>query len=119
MIQDLDVYKFSLTLAIDVYGLTAHFPKSEEFGLTSQMRRAATSIPCNLAEGAGRNNRKEFAHFVGISRGSCSELQTLVAIAEGVGCLEPSPRIRGEIDRVGRMLTQLRRSLSAKKELAS
>ncbi|MHB8637329.1 MAG: four helix bundle protein [Fimbriimonadaceae bacterium] len=116
MIKDLDVYKISVALAIDVYALSSAFPKSEAFGLTSQMRRAATSIPCNLAEGAARNNRKELFHFVGIARGSCAELLTLFEIAEGVGMLAPSPHGRDTVERVARMLTQLQKSLRGKVE---
>ena len=119
MIKDLDVYKVSVALAIEVYAVTAAFPRSEAFGLTSQMRRASTSIPCNLAEGAARNNRKELVYFVGIARGSCAELLTLVEIAERIGYLAPAPTVRGTIDRVARMLTQLHKSLRTKSEQAS
>src|ERR1019366_1912804 len=70
IVQNLEVYKLSLALAIDVYRLTATFPKAETFGLVSQLRRAAVSIPCNMAEGGVRNSPKEFAHFVAIARGS-------------------------------------------------
>lgn len=119
MIKDLDVYKVSLALAIETYTLTSNFPKSEMFGLTSQIRRAATSIPCNLAEGGARNNPKEFAQFVGIARGSCAELLTLVEIGEGVGYISSSAAVLATIDRVARMLTQLRKSLRAKVEPTS
>jgi four helix bundle protein len=74
MHKDLDVWKESMRLAKDVYALTTKFPKEEMYGLTSQIRRSAVSIPSNIAEGAGRNSNKEFIQFVYISLGSLVEL---------------------------------------------
>jgi len=70
-----EVFRLADDLVLDIYRTTAKFPKSEMFGLTGQMRRAAASIPMNLAEGAARSGAKEFAQFVNIAVGSCEEVQ--------------------------------------------
>ncbi|WP_434035413.1 four helix bundle protein [Formosa sp. 4Alg 33] len=79
--KDLDVWKESMVLVTQIYQVTNHFPKSEVYGLTSQMRRCAVSIPSNIAEGSGRNGFKELYQFIGIAMGSASELETQVLIA--------------------------------------
>ena len=81
----LDAWKESMALVKQVYQLTDKFPSSEVFGLTAQMRRAATSIPSNLAEGAARAGAKEFAQFLNIAKGSLSELETQILIAKDLG----------------------------------
>ena len=83
--KDLDVWKKGIDLVAEVYRTTAQFPKEEVFGLTSQMRRAAVSIPANVAEGAARQTDKEFVQFLFISLGSASELETELLIAEKLG----------------------------------
>jgi four helix bundle protein len=74
-IYDYDVFKLSHKLAIDIYEITKNFPKDETFGLISQMRRSAYSVPMNLVEGGARNSGKEFAHFINIAIGSCEEIR--------------------------------------------
>jgi len=74
--KELKVWQKSVTLAIKVHELTKTFPQDERFGITSQKRRAVVSISSNIAEGAGRANRKEFAQFLSIAYGSCYELDT-------------------------------------------
>ena len=72
-----------MSLVKDVYILTSNLPSEEKFGLVSQIRRCAVSIPSNIAEGAGRNNKNEFVHFLGIASGSCYELETqLILLSE-------------------------------------
>ena len=83
--KKLDVWKESVALATDIYKLTNCFPKYEMYGLVSQIRRAAVSVPSNIAEGAARNSDKEFAHFLSIAGGSLSELDTQVEIASNLG----------------------------------
>ena len=83
--KDLDVWKKSMDLVETIYKLTQTFPDAEKFGLTSQMRRAAVSIPSNIAEGAARKGDKEFMHFLYISIGSLSELETQYLIAIRLG----------------------------------
>jgi len=70
-----------MQLAVEVYTLTSKFPREEVYGLTSQVRRSAISIPSNIAEGHGRLNKKEFRQFLGIARGSIYELQTQLELA--------------------------------------
>jgi four helix bundle protein len=79
--KDLYVWRLGVELAETIYRITAGFPKAELFGLTSQMRRAAVSIPSNIAEGRARNSSREFLHFLSISRGSLAELETQLEIA--------------------------------------
>ncbi|MGO8755110.1 MAG: four helix bundle protein [Gallionellaceae bacterium] len=74
--EQLEAWKFAMQLVKAVYQLTAEFPTEERYGLAQQMRRAAVSIPSNLAEGAGRNGAKEYLHFIGISRGSLADPST-------------------------------------------
>ena len=86
-------------LVLDVYGLTGRFPKSELFGLTSQMRRAAASIPMNLAEGAARAGAKEFAHFINMAIGSCEEVRYQLHLAEALGYIPRSEQHAGKAPR--------------------
>lgn len=79
--KELDVWKKSMDLVESVYKLTQQFPEAEKFGLTSQMRRSAVSIPSNIAEGAARKGDKELTHFIYIAIGSLSELETQYLIA--------------------------------------
>lgn len=79
--EQLEAWKFAVQLVKAVYQLTAAFPVEERYGLAQQMRRAAVSIPSNIAEGAGRNGAKEYLHFIGISRGSLAELETQMQLA--------------------------------------
>ena len=80
--KQLKIWDKSIDLVVDVYKATAEFPKEEKYGLTSQMRRSAVSIPSNIAEGAGRNSDKEFCHFLSNAHGSSFELETQVIVSE-------------------------------------
>ena len=80
--RDLDVWKLSMDLVERIYSFTKDFPKSEMFGLTSQMRRAAVSIPSNIAEGNGRQHSKEYVNFLYTSLGSLLELMTQIELAK-------------------------------------
>jgi len=99
--------------ARDIYRLTNLLPSEEKFGLISQMRRAAVSIPCNIAEGAARRGKKEFKNFLGIAQGSLSELDTQLDLCVLLEFLEA--KVLGEVEekliRVDKMLTGLIRSL--------
>lgn len=79
--KDLDVWKRAMDLVDVVYDCTELFPKDEIYGLCSQMRRCAVSIPSNIAEGCGRNNKGELIQFIGVARGSLAELETQLIIA--------------------------------------
>jgi four helix bundle protein len=106
MHKDLDVWKESMRLAKDVYALTTKFPKEEMYGLTSQIRRSAVSIPSNIAEGAGRNSNKEFIQFLYISLGSLAELETQILLSKDFGLLQGDV-VDKSIGRVRRMLLGL------------
>lgn len=86
--KELDVWQSARKLVVAVYQLTAGFPKEEVYGLTSQIRRCAVSIPSNIAEGVGRNYPKETIHFLHVSRGSIYELETQMIIAKDLGLLD-------------------------------
>lgn len=86
---DLEVWQQSQSLAVLIYKTTSNFPKSEQFGLTSQMRRSAVSVPSNIAEGFNRFSDKEKLHFYSIALGSVSELQSQILICEEIGYLRP------------------------------
>jgi len=83
--RELKIWKKSMELAEKLYGVTSEFPKEEQFGLTSQIRRAAVSIPSNIAEGAGRNTKKYFLQFLGIALGSGNELATQIMLSKRLG----------------------------------
>ena len=83
--NNLQIWQQAMDLVEDIYKLTASFPTEEKFGLVSQMTRAAVSIPSNIAEGAGRNSDKDFAHFISIAIGSLYELNTQIVLSERLG----------------------------------
>ena len=86
--KDLDVWKMGLDLVERLYKVTVAFPKEEQFCLTAQIRRAAISVPSNIAEGAARNSKREFLQYLYISLGSLSEVETQLLIARRLGYLE-------------------------------
>ena len=103
--QRLDVWQQAMLLVKEVYSATASFPAAEMFGLTSQMRRAAVSIPANIAEGAARTGDKEYLHFLSIARGSLSELDTHIQIAVMLGYLSADHKLHDMLDAVGKLLS--------------
>jgi four helix bundle protein len=111
---DLDVYKVSMDLVTEIYAGTSSFPKEEIYGLAYQLRRCAVSIPSNIAEGAGRNSTKEFVHFLSISNGSLSEMETQLEIAHRLGFLTDKDKYLSYIKRIRVMLCSLLRSLTPK-----
>lgn len=112
--KDLDVWKESMSLVEEVYKLTESFPKNEIFGLTSQMRRAATSIPSNIAEGAARNSDKEFIQFLHVSLGSLAELETQLLLSRKLGFLK-NEQLDGRVERIRKMLLGLVKYLKGKR----
>ncbi|MCB1217987.1 four helix bundle protein [bacterium] len=88
--QDLIIWQRSFQLAEEIYRMTERFPKSEIYGMTSQLRRSAVSIPANIAEGYGRFSQKDYARFIGIALGSCTELETLLLLSVKVGITSAS-----------------------------
>ncbi|MEO8192196.1 MAG: four helix bundle protein [Acidobacteriota bacterium] len=116
--ERLDVFQLSRRLVIELYRDTARFPASERFGLTSQIRRAALSVPANIAEGAARSSKKEFSQFLSISRGSANELHLLLDVACETGHVPPD-RFQAHSVTIGRIIAMtnglLRRSRSTAK----
>ena len=111
--EQLDAWKFSMELAKAVYQMTATFPAEERYGLSQQMRRAAVSIPSNIAEGAGRNGAKEYLHFIGVARGSLAELETQMQLAVILGFTTADHAAFDLADRAGKLLTGLHKKWSA------
>lgn len=111
--KDLKVWQESTDLVVDIYNLTKFFPKNEQFGLTSQMRRCSISIPSNIAEGAGRKGGKEFSRFLYISLGSLAELETQLEISVRLDYIPENVGINEKIVYIRRMLSKLIKSLNA------
>lgn len=107
--RDLKVWQLAMDLTAEVYRLTELFPKTEQYGITAQVRRCAVSIPSNIAEGSGRATKRDFANFVSIARGSNYELETQILIAVRLGfCSEKSAsRTLGLSAEVGKLLKGL------------
>ena len=104
-LKELKIWNKAIDLAVDVYKATSSFPVDERFGLISQSRRSAVSIPSNIAEGAGRNSNKEFSHFLGIANGSSYELQTQLVISNKLALLgdEPMESLLKQIEELQKM----------------
>jgi four helix bundle protein len=109
----LDVWRKAVDFVKHVYVLTSGFPEDEKFGLVSQMRRAAISIPSNISEGAARQSPKEFINFLSIAQGSAAELETQLIISQKLGyCIEEATtELIEALENISRMITGLQRSL--------
>jgi len=105
-----------MTLVLEVYRTSQSFPRDETYGLTSQLRRAAVSVPSNIAEAQGRLSTGEFKHFLGNARGSLMEVETQVVIARELGYLDPqrSEELLDMTAEVGRILNGLLSSLASR-----
>ena len=112
--QGLLVWQQAMVLVKSVYTVTTDFPKHEVFGLVSQMRRAAISVPSNIAEGAARNSAREFHHFLGVSAGSLAEVETQLELAAQLEYAERDAAIAQQAQKVGMLLTGLRRSCAGR-----
>jgi four helix bundle protein len=111
--RDLTVWQQSMDLVVEIYRLARQFPADEQFALTSQIRRAATSIPANIAEGHGRLHRKEYLYHLSVARGSLMELETHLQIAVRLDYLDRDQAKQAWtlLQEVGRLLNGLIRSL--------
>ena len=107
--KKLDVWKLAIELVLDVYGVIKTFPMEEKYNLTDQLRRSVVSIPSNIAEGAARNTKKEFANFLYIAQGSLSELDTQLEIGFKLGYIRSNDfeNLELKMDRIGKMISGL------------
>ena len=111
--RDLKIWQKGIELVKEVYKITKNFPKEEQYGLSSQMRRAAVSIPSNVAEGFRRRHNKEYKQFLNISLGSSAELETQIVIAKELEYIEGSKEkeLVELIDHISRMISNLIKKL--------
>jgi four helix bundle protein len=111
--QDLVVWQKAMDLVEHVYKLTRRFPKEEMYGLTSQVRRAAVSIPSNIAEGHARKSRAEYLNFLSITQGSRAEVETQLLIAKRLGYLTPEELapVLTVLNEINRMISTISRRL--------
>src|SRR6185369_3590737 len=107
--KKLAVWQEAVALATDVYSLTEAFPKSETYGIASQMRRAVVSVPSNIAEGAARHSSREFAQFLNIAGGSLSELDTQIEISSNLGYIATDIKceLEKKVDSISKKLAGL------------
>lgn len=108
--KKLEVWQESILLVKLIYNMTKKFPREELYGLTSQMRRSAVSIPSNIAEGAARNSKREFLYYLIVARGSLSELETQLIISKELG-YEQDNNIYDQLEKVFALLSGLINSL--------
>src|ERR687883_162804 len=111
--EKLEVWNKAVDFVVALYKVTETFPKEEKFGLISQIRRAAVSVPSNIAEGAARESGKEFIHFLSNAQGSASELETELTIAYRLGYLAQGKYadLSATLDKIGRMIIGLSQHL--------
>jgi four helix bundle protein len=115
--RDLIAWQKAMDLVIDIYNSTHSFPKSETYGLISQLRRAAVSVPSNIAEGHGRRTTGEFKQFLGHALGSIMEIETQILIGERLGYIDStkSRLLLGRTTEIGKIVNGLVRSLATGK----
>lgn len=114
--KDLEVWKLSIDLVSEIYNLTKNFPKEELYGLTSQIRRSAVSIPSNIAEGSARQSDKELIQFLYIALGSAAELETQLVIAQKLSFIESFQEIINKLNRIKKAIVGLIKYLKGKQE---
>jgi len=112
--EGLEVFQLAIDFAKTSYQMTKSFPREEIFGLTANLRRAATSVALNIAEGSGRGTRRDFMHFIDVAQGSVFETIASFILAERLGYLDQKDleNMREQADKLGRKLSSLERSLS-------
>lgn len=104
--KELKVWQLSRNLVKEIYEVTINFPSSEKYGLISQIRRCAVSIPANISEGAGRNTDKDFAHFLNISLGSAYELETLLIL-----CFDVNLIVEDQLNKFSQKLSEIQKMI--------
>ena len=114
--RDLDLWKTSIELVKVVYGVLDGFPRNEEYALSSQIRRAAVSIPSNIAEGCGRGTNKELYRFLDIASGSLAELETQIYIAKELGYISDSSEVDDLIVTVQKILVGFKKRIKTERK---
>ncbi len=111
--KELKVWQKAMEVVTQIYQITNSFPREEQFGITSQIRRCAISIPSNIAEGCGRKSTKDFNNFLGIALGSCFEIETQLLISKNIGFINEQQFIsfESEIQHIQNMIIKLQNSL--------
>jgi len=109
--KELDAWKFSVDLSVELYSITKSFPKEEMFGIVQQIRRAAISVPSNIAEGCARKSSKETMHFLYISLGSLAELETQILISHKLGYISQVEDIIAKLNKTKQIILGLIRFL--------
>lgn len=114
--RDLQVWQLAIHLSTEIYATTANFPKAETFGLSSQLQRAAVSVPSNIAEGHARDSTKEYLRFISIALGSLAETETQLIISNKLNYInqEKLGEMLERASEIGRMLRGLQQSLKTK-----
>jgi four helix bundle protein len=114
--RELKVWQKSMDIAERIFCLTQDFPKQQQYGLASQIQRAAVSIPANVAEGHGRSTTREYLRFLSIARGSLAELETELLLAKRIGFVDPleTAAVLEELDEISRMLRGLQNAIKRK-----
>lgn len=112
--KELIMWQKSRTLVKDVYLLTKSFPSEEKFGLTSQVQRAAVSVPSNIAEGSGRSSNKDFGHFLDIAISSAFELETQLILSSDLGYIKDDElyTISSKVDEIQKMINSFKKQLT-------
>lgn len=116
--KDLVVWQKAIDLSIDIYSLTKDFPKEEMYGLVSQIRRSAVSIPSNIAEGQARKYHQQFSHFLSIAQESLAELETQIIISMRLGYVTGDQKdLFDTMHSIGKMITRLKQNLTQEKKI--
>ena len=106
--RELEICQLSMELAEDIYKALKSFPREELYGLADQIRRAAVSVPSNIAEGFGRDSNADFAHFISIAKGSLFEVSTQLELASRLGYLSSETKFSPRLTTIGKKLTAFR-----------
>ncbi len=112
--KDLQVWQYPMLLVERVYCISSSFPKQEIYGLTSQLRREAVSVPANIAEGHNRESLRKYLHFLSIALGSLAEVERLLVLARNLGFTENADALLKDADILGKKLRNLHRSFKMK-----
>ena len=116
--KDLVVWQKAIDLSFDIYSLTKDFPKEEMYGLVSQIRRSAVSIPSNIAEGQARKYHQQFSRFLSIAQGSLAELETQIIISMRLGYVTGDQKdLFDTMHSIGKMITRLKQNLTQEKKI--